>query len=138
MRITTAFLLCALVGVGFGVASGEARQATEGKPVVIQYRTTFDALAPGKFLPGMMTELTSGGMPFSLDWHLPELADPDARKAQEKARKAFEDILALAEKRGANGIEFRCQGETKVVQSKLRIYSVPQLTPEGLKRLEGK
>ena len=117
------------------LAPGQEKGKEKADPtekVTLQYRVARDAFAPSKFVA-----VIDGGttLPLQLSWDLAKLEDQDKRKAQEKQKKEFDDLIKKLEAKGINGVEFECKGEWLTKGSKLRVTSVPQPTEAGKKRI---
>jgi len=101
--------------------------------VTLQYRVARDGFAPSRFVA-----VIGGGIsqPLVVSWDLPNHKDKDKKKAQEKQKKGFDDLIKKLEANEINGVEFECKGEWLKKGFRLRITSVPQPTEAGKKTIK--
>ena len=124
-------LVVALAPLAPGQEKGKEK-ADPTETVTLQYRVARDAFAPSKFVAVIDGGIT---LPLTLSWDLAKLEDQDKRKAQEKQKKEFDDLIKKLEAKGINGVEFECKGEWLTKGYKLRATTVPQPTEAGKKRI---
>lgn len=111
----------------------EKEKAGRIEKVTLQYRVAKDAFAPSKFVAIIDKGTT---LPLQMTWDLAKAAGKEAKDAQDKAKKEFDDLIKKLEDREINGVEFECKGEWLKRGFKLRVTTVPELTEAGKKRIK--
>src|SRR5262245_56514427 len=135
------FRRIALLTIALAVTTATAQEKKEEKAkekdptekVILQYRTSRDAISPSKFVA-----VINGGISFPLEvtWDLPKPEEKEKKEAQDKLKKEFDDLIKSLEAKEINGAEFECKGEWLKKGFKVRITTVPALTGNGKKRVK--